>query len=224
MKLLKEHYATAQKMLGAARNPKLWKADELLKQFADERGMGHTFRATDVGAYFGEAGVNVPDPFFGGEGPDRAGCQHCGGCMVGCRYNAKNTLPKNYLYFAEKMGTEVNSEVEVTDVKPLTLDDGPSTGDGQAVEGPLRSHLPRLHQTLQADTNRPRKECDFLGKCDGDNEIAVESARCERLAAQTVAETRSDGQDQLRGVAGERGAQVRYQLLGRRRHFLHLQL
>ncbi|MBI5954670.1 MAG: GMC family oxidoreductase [Chloroflexi bacterium] len=118
--VLKEHYATAQKMLGAARNPKLWKADELLKQLADERGMGHTFRATDVGAYFGEAGVTVPDPFFGGEGPDRAGCKHCGGCMVGCRYNAKNTLPKNYLYFAEKMGTEVRAEVEVTDVKPLT--------------------------------------------------------------------------------------------------------
>jgi cholesterol oxidase len=129
--LLKEHYATAQKMLGAARNPKLWKADELLKKFADERGMGHTFRATDVGAYFGEAGVTVPDPFFGGEGPERAGCKHCGGCMVGCRYNAKNTLPKNYLYFAEKIGTEVQAEVEVTDVRPLTMDDGRSTVDGQ---------------------------------------------------------------------------------------------
>jgi cholesterol oxidase len=119
---LKEHYATAQRMLGAARNPKLWKADSLLKQLADERGMGHTFRATDVGAYFGESGVTVPDPYFGGEGPDRAGCEHCGGCMVGCRYNAKNTLPKNYLYFAEKMGAEVISEAEVTDVRLLTVD------------------------------------------------------------------------------------------------------
>lgn len=123
-KLLKEHYATAQRMLGAARNPKLWKADDLLKQLADERGMGHTFRATDVGVYFGEAGVQAPDPFFDGEGPERAGCKHCGGCMVGCRYNAKNTLPKNYLYFAEKMGAEVRAEVEVTDVRPLTVDDG----------------------------------------------------------------------------------------------------
>jgi cholesterol oxidase len=122
--MLKEHYATARKMLGAARNPKLWKADNLLKQMAEERGMGHTFRATDVGGYFGEAGVTVPDPFFGGEGPERAGCQHCGGCMVGCRYNAKNTLPKNYLYFAEKNGAEVKAEVEVTDVRPLTVDGG----------------------------------------------------------------------------------------------------
>lgn len=127
---LKEHYVTAKRMLGVARNPKLWKADDLLKQMAEERGMGHTFRATDVGAYFGESGVTVSDPFFGGAGPDRAGCQHCGGCMVGCRHNAKNTLPKNYLYFAEKNGAEVRAEVEVVDVIPLTMDSGRSTVNG----------------------------------------------------------------------------------------------
>jgi cholesterol oxidase len=118
--VLRPHYETAKRMLGVARNPKLWKADLLLQQMAEERGMGHTFRATDVGSYFGEAGVTVPDPYFNGEGPARAGCQHCGGCMVGCRHNAKNTLPKNYLYFAEKRGAKVVAEVEVMDVKPLT--------------------------------------------------------------------------------------------------------
>ncbi len=122
--VLRPHYEMAKKMLGVARNPKLWKADEVLQQMADEIGMGHTFRATEVGSFFGEAGVTVPDPYFAGAGPDRAGCRHCGGCMVGCRYNAKNTLPKNYLYFAEKNGAEVISESEVTDVRPLTIDDG----------------------------------------------------------------------------------------------------
>lgn len=117
--VLKPHYETAQKMLGVSRNPKLWQADLILKQMADENRMGHTFRATDVGAFFGEAGVTVPDPFFGGEGPERAGCIHCGGCMVGCRHNAKNTLPKNYLYFAEKHGAVVKSEVEVINVKEV---------------------------------------------------------------------------------------------------------
>lgn len=119
--VLHPHYEVAKKMLGVARNPKLWQADNLLKQIADERGMGHTFRTTDVGAYFGEAGVTVPDPYFNGEGPERAGCNHCGGCMVGCRHNAKNTLPKNYLYFAEKQGAEIRAEVEVMDVRPLIL-------------------------------------------------------------------------------------------------------
>jgi len=116
--VLAPHYATARKMLGAARNPKLWKADEVLRQMADERGMAGTFRATEVGAYFGAPGVSVPDPFFDGKGPERAGCQHCGGCMVGCRHNAKNTLPKNYLYFAEQLGAQVKAEVEVVDVRP----------------------------------------------------------------------------------------------------------
>ncbi len=119
---LRPHYETAKRMLGVSRNPKLWEADEILRQIAEERNMGHTFRATDVGAFFGEAGVTVPDPFFGGEGPDRAGCQHCGGCMVGCRHNAKNTLLKNYLYFAEKNGAKVIAEVEVTDVRHSTFD------------------------------------------------------------------------------------------------------
>ena len=128
--VLRPHYETAKKMLGVARNPRLWKADHILKQIAEQVGMGHTFRATDVGAYFGEAGVTVPDPFFGGEGPERAGCTHCGGCMVGCRHNAKNTLPKNYLYFAEKHGAEVRAEAEVINVRPLTMD------DRQRVSGP----------------------------------------------------------------------------------------
>lgn len=129
--VLRPHYETAKRMLGVARNPKLWKADLLLKEMAEERGMGYTFRATDVGSYFGEAGVTVPDPYFGGEGPARAGCQHCGGCMVGCRHNAKNTLPKNYLYFAEKRGAKVVAEVEVTNVKLLTVDGGQLTANRQ---------------------------------------------------------------------------------------------
>ena len=130
--VLSPHYKAAKRMLGVTRNPKLWAADHLLRHMADEICMGHTFRATDVGAYFGEAGVTVADPYFGGEGPARAGCQHCGGCMVGCRYNAKNTLPKNYLYFAEKKGAVVKSEVEVIDVRPLTTDDGRSMVNGRS--------------------------------------------------------------------------------------------
>jgi len=118
--MLEPHYQSARRMLGVARNPQLWKADDVLLQMAGDLGMAHTFRATEVGAYFGEAGVTVPDPFFNGDGPQRAGCKQCGGCMVGCRHNAKNTLPKNYLYFAEKRGAQVKSEVEVMDVRPIS--------------------------------------------------------------------------------------------------------
>ena len=117
-KVLELHFQTAKKMLGVERNPKLWKADEVMHEQAEERGLGHTFRATDVGVFFGPEGEIVPDPYFGGEGPERVGCRHCGACLVGCRYNSKNTLPKNYLYFAEKQGAEVIAEAEVIDVQP----------------------------------------------------------------------------------------------------------
>jgi cholesterol oxidase len=118
--VLKPYYESARKMLGVARNPRLWKADEILHTMAEEAGVGDTFRATDVGVFFGEPGVSIPDPYFGGQGPERTGCQHCGACMVGCRYNAKNTLPKNYLHFAEKNGARVLAESEVVDIRPFS--------------------------------------------------------------------------------------------------------
>ena len=117
--LLRPHYATARKMLGAVQNPTLWAADEIVKTIAAERGAAATFRPIEVGVYFGKENETSPDPFFAGAGPQRTGCKLCGGCMVGCRYNAKNTLPKNYLYFAEKQGTQVLAEMEVKEIKPL---------------------------------------------------------------------------------------------------------
>ena len=116
---LRPHYATAHNMLGVARNPRITPADEVCKQIAESLGYGHTFEPLPVGVFFGEENATVADPFFGGEGPARTGCNFCGGCMVGCRYNAKNTLPKNYLYFAEKNGATVIPESKVLDIKPL---------------------------------------------------------------------------------------------------------
>ena len=133
--VLQPHYETARKMLGVTRNPRLWKADELLQAMAAETGMERTFRATDVGAYFGEEGVTVSDPYFGGAGPARAGCKQCGGCMVGCRYNAKNTLPKNYLYFAEKNGAQIIADSEVVDIRPLPVGGTSSSKDVSSASG-----------------------------------------------------------------------------------------
>jgi len=117
--LLRPHYDTARRMLGVTRNPRLWPADQVMREIATDLNLEGTFRPTDVGVFFGEPGKTVPDPFFGGEGPQRTGCIHCGGCMVGCQHGAKNTLVKNYLFFAEKGGAQVRSECEVRDVRPL---------------------------------------------------------------------------------------------------------
>jgi cholesterol oxidase len=119
---LAPHFETARRMLGVAPNPRLGPADHALREIAAALGRGASFRPTRVGVFFGEPGREgavVPDPYFGGEGPARAGCIHCGACMVGCRHNAKNTLVKNYLFLAERRGVEVREGCEVTDVRPL---------------------------------------------------------------------------------------------------------
>ena len=119
--ILVPHYETARHMLGVTSNPRLWPADHPLKEIAEELGQGDTFRPTEVGVFFGPEGEEVPDPYFEGEGPPRTGCNYCGACMVGCRYNGKNTLVKNYLYFAEKWGAEIRAEAEVVDIRPLPV-------------------------------------------------------------------------------------------------------
>ena len=124
---LAPHYETARRILGVNPTPRIWAGDEALKRFAESTGRSDTFTGTSVAVLFGDrAGEEVGDPFFGGEGPSRSTCTFCGGCMVGCRYNAKNTLDKNYLFFAERLGAEVLPETLAT----LIERDG---GDGYLV-------------------------------------------------------------------------------------------
>jgi cholesterol oxidase len=128
---LAPHYAEAQRMLGVVENPHEDPADQLLRELGEELGVGDTYKKTPVGIFFGEPGETVPDPFFGGEGPERTGCSLCGRCMVGCPHGAKNTLVKNYLDLAEKRGAQVMAERTVLDIRPLGSLDG---ADGYEVE------------------------------------------------------------------------------------------
>jgi cholesterol oxidase len=99
-----------------------------MRRLAGQFGVADTFRKTPVGVFFGAApGETVPDPYFGGVGPDRTGCLNCGECMTGCRHGAKNTLVKTYLALAEKAGARVHPLTTVTGVRPLP-------GGGYAVD------------------------------------------------------------------------------------------
>jgi cholesterol oxidase len=127
-----KYYDTASQMLGVVENRILGPADRLLQKAADETGVGNTFYRTHVAVFQGPegtaGGTTVPDPFFGGEGPERTTCKACGGCMMGCRHGAKNTLDLNYLYLAEKHGASVFAETQVVDVRPLGQRDDGSAG------------------------------------------------------------------------------------------------
>ncbi|MBX3420064.1 MAG: GMC family oxidoreductase [Pirellulaceae bacterium] len=121
---LQPFYQLAKRMLGASEHPYLSRGDRVMQELAQEMEIPHAFHKTDVAVYFGQIGQTVPDPYFGGQGPDRTGCNLCGGCMLGCRYNAKNTLDKNYLYLAQRLGCTIQAETEVYDVVPLSADGG----------------------------------------------------------------------------------------------------
>jgi len=117
---LAPHYATAERMLGVVQNPYFSPADMVLRRAAERGGFADTFKATPVGVTF-EVPADAPngDPHFGGRGPARAACTNCGECMTGCRHGAKNTLVKNYLYFAELAGAQVLPDTTVDTIEQV---------------------------------------------------------------------------------------------------------
>ncbi len=145
---LAPHYAEAQRMLGVNQVQTDDPADSLLREYGESIGVGDSYQKTPVGIYFGEPGKTVPDPFFGGEGPDRTGCSYCGRCMVGCPHGAKNTLVKNYLWLAEQRGVEVVPDRTVTEIRPI----GPADGsEGYTISSERSGILPgRGKRTIRA--------------------------------------------------------------------------
>ena len=114
-------YEQAKRMLGVTQNPYFSPSDQAMKDAAIAMGVGETFQMAPLGIYFGDGtDARVPDPYFGGVGPKRNGCIQCGSCMTGCRHNAKNTLPKNYLGLAEQAGAKVFPLTTVTKLEQDT--------------------------------------------------------------------------------------------------------
>jgi cholesterol oxidase len=117
---LAPYYDQARRMLGAVTYPGHSAADDVMREVADQMGVGDTFHYAPVGVFFGSGDAATPsgDPYFGGAGPERRACRHCGECMTGCRHGAKNTLVKNYLHLAENLGAVVIPLTTVTQVVP----------------------------------------------------------------------------------------------------------
>jgi cholesterol oxidase len=148
---LAPHYEQATRMLGVTENPTMTAADTVIREVAEEMGVGDTFHATPVGVLFADPrtppGTVVADPFFGGAGPERATCVSCGSCMTGCRYGAKNTLDRNYLYLAEQGGAHVHPLTTATIVRP-------SADGGYEVETHRTGRSPRRRANRRTFTAR----------------------------------------------------------------------
>ncbi len=109
-------YDQARRMLGVELAAATTPADSVIASVAAHFGRADSHLPVPVGVYRGAADETVDDPYFGGKGPSRTGCIECGGCMVGCRFNAKNTLDMTYLYLAERAGARVVPDAEVIDL------------------------------------------------------------------------------------------------------------
>jgi cholesterol oxidase len=205
---LQPHYDVAERMLGVNDYEGLGPADALLREYGEEIGVGDSFANTRVGVFFDQPGREVPDPYFDGEGPPRAGCRRCGNCMVGCRYNSKNTLVKNYLWFAERLGAEILAEREVIELRPLGSADG---SDGYEVES-IRSGalLRRRPQKLRArgvviaagplGTNRLLANCRRSGALPRLSDRIGHIVRTNSESVQAVT-ARDDSRDFAKSVA-----------------------
>ncbi|MGD2071120.1 MAG: GMC family oxidoreductase [Gemmatimonadota bacterium] len=147
---LEPFYERARETLGATPCPGGTWPDEIVASVARDLDLEDRHRPVDVGVFYGEPGVPVPDPYFGGKGPDRTGCIGCGGCMLGCRHGAKNTLDLNYLHLAEAGGLEIRPEHEVTWIRPLGRADGSEGYRVEALAGPPRWWRPRRRRTFRA--------------------------------------------------------------------------
>jgi cholesterol oxidase len=108
-KILEPFYERASFMLGRKKYSKLNIEDRLLEEVSREMNAHDTFESVYVAVNI-DGKEEESDPYFNGLGPLRKGCIECAGCMVGCRENAKNTLDRNYLWFAEKLGAEILPE------------------------------------------------------------------------------------------------------------------
>jgi len=118
--VLAPYFERAHFMLGSEKYKKDNAEDLILKEVAEDMGYGNSFTSVDgVGVYLGDTEKEV-DPYFKGLGPLRKGCTECAACMVGCRHGAKNTLDKNYLWFAENMfNAKVKAETLVTKIEHI---------------------------------------------------------------------------------------------------------
>jgi cholesterol oxidase len=207
--ILAPHYATARRMLGVVSAPELYPADRLLRDLVTEAGRGESFKPAEVGVYFGEAGKRISDPYFDGTGPDRTGCTHCGACMVGCRVGAKNTLDKNYLYFAEKNGAEILAEHQVVRLAPETEGGYSLTLERSTGWSHLRRTIRARNVVLSAGAVG---SVDLLLRCQNSGWLPALSPRLGdfvRTNSEALLGVRAgDGTDNSRGIAIASGAYI----------------
>src|SRR5579863_6559830 len=99
----------------------------LMKEAADKTDNGARFKQLELAVSFNPGwsydqpdcfNIAHSDRFVNAQGVEQGTCVHLGNCDIGCDADAKNTLDRNYIPWAEKHGAEVRPLQLVTNIAP----------------------------------------------------------------------------------------------------------
>jgi len=128
---LKPHYDAVARFMNVQKIPdNQWtERMKLMKEAAGKIGKGDRFKPLELAVSFNpEWSYAQPDPhnpaqskrFVNPQGVEQGTCVHLGNCDIGCEVDAKNTLDRNYIAWAEKKGAQVRPLHLVGDIAPIT--------------------------------------------------------------------------------------------------------
>ncbi len=95
------------------RSPHLPPRTELMRRAAEKLGRSEQFFYPNLAVDFDSPGNARPNKF----GAIQQGCTYCGDCIIGCGFQAKNTLDLNYLWIAGQHGAEFNTQCEAIKIE-----------------------------------------------------------------------------------------------------------
>jgi len=102
---------------------------KLMQEAAGKIGKADRFKPLELAVSFNpEWSYAMPDPhnpakskrFVNPQEVEQGTCVHLGNCDIGCEVDAKNTLDRNYIPWAEKKGAQVRPLHLASDIAPIT--------------------------------------------------------------------------------------------------------
>ena len=135
--VLKPHYDSVGQFMNVQKVPRPPDAPQdqrskrqfLMIEAANALGYGDRFVELELAVSFDPNWTyNQPDPhnpnksvrFLNAQGVEQGTCVHLGNCDIGCDVDAKNTLDRNYIPWAERHGAEVRPHHLVSTIEPVT--------------------------------------------------------------------------------------------------------